>query len=269
MGKYHRNKGITSLPDLLATLVQIGLVLVGLFILPYILPLYYFIVNNYIALVERYYFPTYIYVIEHPIFLIPVGIVMLGIAWGLHYCKEQRKKIRLRAMTRLSEVMKLDWREFEEFVAEILKQKGFHTILWVWIKDGGIDVTASFEEKKFFVQCKHYGTDNITVEKIRELNGVMNGQIIPVGWIFVTTTWFTVDAISEANKYGIELWDKNYLKNFLEISNIDIKKQEDNGWVCEKCWGKLVLRTAHTGINIGWHFLWCENFPECHFTKPS
>ena len=29
----------------------------------------------------------------------------------------------MRAMTRFSELMKLDWREFEEFVADILKQK--------------------------------------------------------------------------------------------------------------------------------------------------
>lgn len=121
----------------------------------------------------------------------------------------------MRAINQFQEIMNLDWREFEEFVADMLKQKGFHTLLGVGIKDGGIDVTATLGDKKFFVQCKHYRDDTIGVEKIRELNGVMNGQAIPVWGIFVTTTWFTPDAVSEAHKYGIELWDKNYIIEFL------------------------------------------------------
>lgn len=162
-----------------------------------------------------YIFPAYIYVIDHPIILIPIGIGVAIIAWWIYYYLEQRKKIRMRAMTRLSEVMKLDWREFEEFVADMLKQKWFHTILWVGVRDGGVDVTATLGDKKFFVQCKHYREDSIWVEKIRELHGVMTGELITVWGIFVTTTWFTADAVSEAKKYGIDLWDRNYLIKYL------------------------------------------------------
>ena len=188
---------MASFRDILGNLAQAFFWLVALFLLAYIIP-------------------AYIYIIEHPIFLIPVGVGILVIITVIYYYKEQRKKIRMRAMTRLSEVMKLNWREFEEFVADMLKQKWFHTILWVGVKDGGVDVTATLWEKKFYVQCKHYQTDSIGVEKIRELNGVMKGEIIPVGWIFVTTTGFTLDAISEAHKYGIELWDRNYLIEYFK-----------------------------------------------------
>ncbi len=203
MGRYYRRKyysqgnGIKSFRDLAVAFLQLWVWLLLLFLLQYLNP-------------------VYVYIIEHPILLIPIGVVLLCITGLIFYYIEQRKKIRMRAMTQLSEVMKLDWREFEEFVADILKQKWFHTLLWVWIKDGGVDVTATLGDKKFFVQCKHYNSENIWVEKIRELHGVMTGEIVPVWGIFVTTTGFSPDAISEAHKYGIDLWDRNYLIEYLK-----------------------------------------------------
>ena len=170
-------------------------------------------------------------------------------------------------MTWFSEVMKLDWREFEEFVADMLRQKWFHTLLWVWVKDGGVDVTATLGDKKFFVQCKHYREENIWVEKIRELHGIMTGEIISAGWIFVTTTGFTPDAISEAHKYGIELWDRNYIIEYLKWENTTIQKEDENGQKCELCGGTLVLRTAQNWSHAWEQFLWCENFPKCRYIK--
>ncbi|NRH21443.1 hypothetical protein HOO68_05385 [Candidatus Gracilibacteria bacterium] len=246
--RYNQGGQIKSFRDLVITIIQIAIGTIGLILLIYLIPIY-------------------LYIITHPIFLIPVVFVIVLISGIVFWYIQKRKAIRYQAVQKFAEIMKLDWREFEEFVAEILKQKGFHTILGAGIKDGGIDVTATLGDKKFFIQCKHYGSDNISVEKIRELNGVMNGETIPVGGIFVTTTGFTPDAISEANRFGIDLWDKNYLKRFLEESNMDIKKQKDDYGICESCGGKLVLRTAHAGANNGGNFLGCEMFPKCRFTK--
>ncbi len=254
MGKYYRRRyysqdnSIKSFLDVDLAFLRLWALLVLLFLLQYIIP-------------------VYIYIIEHPIFLIPVGILILGIAWGVFYYKELKKKIRMRAMTRFSEVMKLDWREFEEFVADILKQKWFHTLLWVWVKDGGVDVTATLDHKKFFIQCKHYSDENIWVEKIRELHGVITGELISAGWIFVTTTWFTPDAVSEAHKYGIELWDKNYLIEYLKSAPNSSTSGPESMNLCQLCWGKMLLRTAHTWPQVWKQFLWCENFPKCHFTS--
>lgn len=246
--KYHQGNQIRTFHDLVVAIIQLAVGALWLIMLIYIIP-------------------VYLYIIAHPIFLIPVVFFIVLISGIIFWYIQKKKAIRYQAVQKFAEIMKLDWRGFEEFVAEILRQKWFHTILWAWIKDGGIDVTATLGDKKFFIQCKHYWTDNISVEKIRELNGIMNGEVIPVGWIFVTTTGFTPDAISEANKFGIDLWDRNYLKRFLEESKIDIKKQKDDYWICESCGWKLVLRTAHTGSHIWKQFLWCEHFPDCHFTK--
>lgn len=194
---YSRGNSDFSLRQYFQNILQALAGLVALVILGYILPVYF-------------------YIIEHPVLLIPVGIGVVIIAVWIYFYRDHKKKIRMRAMTRFSEVMKLDWREFEEFVAEILKEKWFHTILWVGIRDGWVDVTATLWDKKFFVQCKHYREDSISVEKIRELHGVMTGELIPVWGIFVTTTWFTPDSVSEAKKYGIDLWDRNYLIKYIE-----------------------------------------------------
>lgn len=160
---------------------------------------------------------VYIYPVEHPLLLIPVGIFILLIVGAIYWYISYKKKIRYKALRRFDEIMKLDWREFEEFVAEeILREKWFHTILWVGVRDGWVDVTATLGDKKFLVQCKHYRQDNIWVEKIRELNGVMHSEALPAWGIFVTTTSFTPDAVSEAHKYGIDLWDRNYLIEYLQ-----------------------------------------------------
>lgn len=169
-----------------------------------------------LLLILQYAIPVYFYIKQNPIWLIPVWIIVLSVILGFYYIKKRIEKKKYMAIQKFNEILKLDWREFEKFVAAILEDKGFHTILWVWIRDGWVDVTAHLWDKKFLVQCKHYGFDNVWVEKIRELNGIMHGEVIPAGWIFVTTSGFTPDAISEANKYGIDLWDRNYLIEYLK-----------------------------------------------------
>lgn len=218
-----------------------------------------------LLIVMPYILSTYIFIFENPYFLIPVVVLILIIIWGIFIYKRNKKIKRYRAINKFNEVMKLDWREFEEFTADMLKKKWFHTILWVGVRDGGVDVTATLGDKKFYVQCKHYQSDSIGVDKIRELNWVMNGETVPVWGIFVTTTWFTIDAISEAHKYGIDLWDRNYLKKYLESEETIVEQNEY--WKCELCGNSLLLRTTHTWDHIWQQFLWCEKFPNCRYTK--
>ncbi len=70
-----------------------------------------------------YLIPIYLYIITHPIFLIPVVFVIVLISGIVFWYIQKRKAIRYQAVQKFAEIMKLDWREFEEFVAEILKQK--------------------------------------------------------------------------------------------------------------------------------------------------
>jgi HJR/Mrr/RecB family endonuclease len=76
-----------------------------------------------------YIIPAYIFVVENPIFLIPACMGIALIIGAVYWYIRKKKQERYMAIQKFSEIMKLDWREFEEFVAEVLKQKGFHTIL--------------------------------------------------------------------------------------------------------------------------------------------
>lgn len=52
----------------------------------------------------------------------------------------------------------------------------------------------------------------------------------------------------------------------LKLKHIeDIKAKEGR---CPICGGKLVVRTARRGVNIGRQFYGCSNYPKCKFTKP-
>ena len=243
------------LEDMFVRILQFGVALILLVLMPY-----------YIKIIE-YYFWFVDYVIRNPYILIPITIVVMVVFWVLIKFQKYRKQKRYMALQRFNEIMKLDWREFETFIASVLEEKWFHSILWAGIKDWWVDVTAIYDEQKYFVQCKHYETDLIWVEKIRELHGVMNGENPPAGWIFVTTTWFTSDAVSEAKKYGIELWDRNYLKKLVESREIIHDTSNSNYGLCERCWWELVLRVAKNWEHSWEQFLGCANYPKCTFIK--
>jgi hypothetical protein len=194
---YSQNNSIKSFRDLVAAFVQLWVWLVLLFLLQYIIP-------------------TYIYIIEHPVFLIPVGIFACWVAWWIFYYKEKRKRIRYRAIQKFNEIMKLSPREFEEFIEDLFKRKWFETVIGKWTKDWWVDVTATSGDKKFIIQCKHYSENNkIWSPVIQQLNWVVVEWTESPWRIFVTTSSFTVDAFSEAKKSGMELWDKNYLIKYL------------------------------------------------------
>jgi HJR/Mrr/RecB family endonuclease len=255
MQKYHhrryssRNNGIKSFRDLLIAFAQLWVWLVLLFLLQYIIP-------------------AYIYIIEHPIFLIPTGMLVLLFVGWVYYYKEQRKKIRMRAIREFNEIMNLSPREFEEFIEDMFRRKWFNTVIGKWTKDWWVDVTATLGDKKFIIQCKHYSENNkIWSPVIQQLNWVIVEWTESPWRIFVTTSSFTSDAVSEAEKSGMELWDKNYLIDYLKSHNLETQKVQTNRDKCDLCGGNLVLRTAHNWPHAWGQFLGCENFPNCHFIK--
>ncbi len=195
---YSQNNSIKSFRDLVAAFVQLWVWLVLLFLLQYIIP-------------------AYIYIIEHPIFLIPVGIAVLVIAGGVYYYREQRKRIRYRAIQKFSDIMKQSPREFEEYIEQIFKKKWYETVLGSGIKDWWVDVTATLDGKTYYIQCKHYKDANIKVEEVRELCWVVKKDESNYAlWIFVTTTFFTREALEFAHDCErMELWDRDYLIKYL------------------------------------------------------
>lgn len=194
---YPRGNSDFSLRQYLRNILQAAAGLIGLVIFAYI-------------------FPAYIYVIDHPIILIPIGIGVAIIAWWIYYYLEHRKKISMRAISKFNEIMKLNPREFEEFIEEMFRNKWFQTVLGKWTKDWWVDVTATLDDKKFIIQCKHYSENNkVWAPMIQQLNWVIVEWTESPGRIFVTTSSYTADAVSEGKKSWMELWGKGYLIKYL------------------------------------------------------
>ena len=67
-----------------------------------------------------------------------------------------------------------------------------------------------------------------------------------------------LEPLTKADKVAIQ-------KHIGDIGNIQDKLSSAD--LCPLCGGKLVLRTAKKGSNIGNQFYGCSNFPNCRYTR--
>lgn len=180
----------------------------------------YILFNLYISLIHTWLF-------------IPMSLIIIVSSVYVYRFFSLRKQRKYFAIKNFNELQKLTSREFEEFIEIVLQCRWFSTELGAGTKDGWIDVIASLGEKKFIVQCKKYSeTNKIWSPMIQQLNGVILEWVESLWRIFVTTSSFTAEAISEANKSKMELWDKDYLIKLLEEKNYleDFKDPLSGDW---------------------------------------
>lgn len=207
---------------------------------------------------------------QYAFYVVVVTSVLLisGIIWMVLRHRE-RKWLAIR---NIEDMHRLHWRDFEKFVAFILNRKGFKTRLWNWSKDGGIDIYGTLQGRKYLIQCKKWQTFKVSEPKVREFFWAMKDFDERAKWIYVTTSELTADAISFAHRNSIEIWDKDYLCEFIQTYS-DLKDStRTDFWnnesidvlrKCEKCWGDMIERIAKRWSNKGERFLGCKNFPKC------
>ena len=98
------------------------------------------------------------------------------------------------------EWMSLSAREFEIEVGAVYRKLGFSVKVTRQSSDGGVDIVLTKDNKKTFVQCKHYAQDNpVGVRELREFYGVCRQH--EVTGEFVYTSVLTKDA----QKYSEEI----------------------------------------------------------------
>lgn len=108
-------------------------------------------------------------------------------------------------------------RKFEELVASVLKDLGFEVELTQATRDGGRDIIAhvrnAVSSYLTYIECKRYAADNkVGVGIVRVVIGVHHLRK-PTKSIIVTTSFFSKDAIQEAEKMESQL----ELKDFTDI----------------------------------------------------
>lgn len=212
------------------------------------------------------------YVFIYPYIAVWISIILLSIygifTYFLIRYKKNIEQRRLLSYSRYTDILQINWREFEKYIEALLNNDGYRTELWSWRNDWGVDITAEKENRRYFIQCKHYGNEQkVTVQQVREFYGVMNHIDSTAKWIYITTWELTHEAVEFCKQEDIEFWDKHFFLEFLKENELKIENKPNDYWICEKCGWNMLLRKAKKGQN-SWHeFLWCENYPKCNFTK--
>ncbi len=112
-------------------------------------------------------------------------------------------------------------RKFEELIASLLEDLGFDVKLTQATRDGGSDIIAYIRnavcEYLTLVECKKYAADHkVGVGIIREVSGVHHLKRASKS-IIVTTSFFSKDAIKEAQaiEHQLQLKDYEDIKSWL------------------------------------------------------
>lgn len=161
----------------------------------------------------------------------------------------------------------LSGEEFEEFCADVLRGNGYTDVeVTKGSGDHGVDVLAKKDGLKYAIQCKRYSkpVGNKAVQEVYSGKDIYKADVAVV----MSNMDFTQQAIEDARKLNVELWNRDKIYSLQKKGNIEIPEpSEENNLICPKCGGELVLRTAKKGANAGTQFYGCSNYPNCKYTK--
>jgi len=183
--------------------------------------------------------------------------------------KQDRLYTRASTNTPLQEISKMSWRDFEQFTAAAFRNHGYFTQDTNDGSDGGIDLVLKKDDEVYLVQCKHWRSNKVGVQVIRELLGVMASRGAAGGFV-VTAGEYTKEAKAFAEGRNIELIDGAALDRWMiqpggKVSNVEVTEVEETP-SCPKCSGKMVKRVARKGPTAGKAFWGCSSYPNCRGT---
>jgi restriction system protein len=96
--------------------------------------------------------------------LIAVGVV------GSVVRRRLRNQLHGRAASGAEAIAGMSWHEFEIFVGEAFRRRGYHVMETGGAgPDGGVDLVLRKDGEKSFVQCKQWKAYKVGVKVVREL----------------------------------------------------------------------------------------------------
>jgi restriction system protein len=212
------------------------------------------------ALIAIYLFLQKMYFALTVFFVIAFGLRIVRISYV-----RKRKKNFFKDKSTLEKIRNLTPVQFEDFVCDLFNRLGYKTERIGGPNDDGIDVVATKDGAKHYIQCKKYITSQVGVGAMRDFYGALVDKLSKNKAYFITTNIFTLDAEKFAEGKSIELVDGNKLMEYVKLSGINVVTP--TAPKCPHCEIKMILRTARKGPRQGEHFFGCANYPDCTFTK--
>ncbi len=195
----------------------------------------------------------------------PLLALVLLLPAPVSFIRRLNKKRRLDKQHSLFSIQQLGWFDFELLVSEAFRRQGYQ------VKenegagaDGGIDLTLIKDNQVTLVQCKHWKSNRVGVNIVREMFGVLIDQNAKE-MLIVTSGQFTKEAIEFANNKPMQLIDGDALLTL--IGEVQTKPNAGTFPMCPKCQAPMMERTVRKGPNKGKRFLGCSKFPTCRHTE--
>lgn len=127
------------------------------------------------------------------------------------FARRKRTELYTSAARRDGALSEMTWQEFELLVGEYFRRRGFKvTETGGGGPDGGVDLIAATGTDRYVVQCKRWRAQQVGVQTVRELYGVMTAMGV-AGAFVVTSGTFTKEAGRFAEGREIELLSADYL----------------------------------------------------------
>jgi restriction system protein len=215
------------------------------------------------------------------VFLLGAGMFIVVAAFGFvrHRITTERRQRRLDSTRTAESLRQLDWRQFEQLIADLLRRQGYRVKEVGGPGDGGVDLVAVGPDGgEHLVQCKQYRVWSVGEPRVREFYGAMAAhQTLCEGMIF-TCGRFTEPARQFAAGKPLRLIDGDELLAMLTHSNVIApavstpatltpvgppSREEDNSPLCPDCRTPMVRRMARRGARTGEPFWGCRNYPRC------
>jgi len=195
----------------------------------------------------------------------PFLALLFAIASLISYLNQRKTKKLYSENRTISQIRSLSWLQFESYVGQAFREKGYTVVETPTGPDGGVDLVLRKDGDKTYVQCKHWKVNKVGVEKVRELLGSMTAGGAEHG-VLVTTGEFTSAAKAFATQHGIKLLNGDELSYFVRVTNEEDElspESDDPAPPCPRCSSIMIKRQAKKGGNSGRYFWGCSNFPKC------
>ena len=136
-----------------------------------------------------------------------------------------KDKVAQEAVSRLSmeDIDMMSGEEFEQFVAALLRRNGFTSIqMTPRTGDHGIDILAIRNGTHFAVQCKRY-SKKVGNKAIQEAFSGQHFYKVDKAMV-VTNNWFTKNAMNEAKRLKVDLWDREVIQKEIRSGIEKVKR---------------------------------------------
>ena len=197
--------------------------------------------------------------------------IMIAVFAFVH---QKRRGDLLETQTGLDSVRTMDWKAFEQLVAEMYQRQGYKVEDQLGLgPDGGVDVRARKDGKLTLVQCKHRQSSPVGVSIVREMFGLMHHEKADAA-VITTTSRFTpeAEAFAEGKPItlicGSELWSMvrevqrapsaEVIEVLPEIPTASTTDAEPPA--CPHCGGAMRRKINGTTQQPFWG---CFRFPHC------